>query len=256
MILEMIEVQNVKWCMKLKWVLSSTCLSRIITARIRRMGEGNVFSLFTSWGGGQVQLAGGVKSVSWPGGVRSRWRGGQVSQPTRGGSGQSADGRGVRSVNQQGRGGQVQPAGGGSGQSADGGRSGQSAYGVGGQHFASSCGRYASCVHAGGLSCLDKHSTLALGENCALAANQSVDCCATIIFTISLKSAKVWNRGFNSPVFDVGMHKKCANDPVMVSVGGHKQDKDTVLLLSVVDSIQHFAGTFLKPLGVNSGFKC
>ena len=30
-----------------------------------------------------------------------------------------------------------------------------------------------------------------LGENCALAANQSVDCHATILFTISLNSAKV-----------------------------------------------------------------
>ena len=30
-----------------------------------------------------------------------------------------------------------------------------------------------------------------LGENCALVANQSVDCRATILFTISLNSAKV-----------------------------------------------------------------
>ena len=30
-----------------------------------------------------------------------------------------------------------------------------------------------------------------LGENCALAANQSVDCRATILFTISLNSSKV-----------------------------------------------------------------
>ena len=35
-------------------------------------------------------------------------------------------------------------------------------------------------------------STVAsLGENCALAANQSVDCRAAILFTISLDSAKV-----------------------------------------------------------------
>ena len=50
-----------------------------------------------------------------------------------------------------------------------------------------------------------------LGENCALAPNQSVDCRATILFTISLNSAKVWNRGFNWPVFGVGMHKKSPN---------------------------------------------
>ena len=39
------------------------------------------------------------------------------------------------------------------------------------------------------------HLQHALGENCALAANQSVDCQVTILFTISLNSAKVWNRG-------------------------------------------------------------
>ena len=69
------------------------------------------------WGGGQVQLAG-------MGGVSPARRRGQV-QPARGG---------IRSS--QRRGGQVQPAGGG-----------------GGQHLAPSCRRYASCVHAGGLSC-------------------------------------------------------------------------------------------------------
>ena len=81
-----------------------------ITARIRRMGEGNVFSLFTSGGGsgpaaggGQVQLpggsgpaaGGGVRSSCWGGsgpaagegagpavgGVRSSCRGGQVQLP-------------------------------------------------------------------------------------------------------------------------------------------------------------------------------
>ena len=50
-----------------------------------------------------------------------------------------------------------------------------------------------------------------LGENCALAANQSVDCRATILFTICLNSAKVWNREFNWPVFGVEMHKKSPN---------------------------------------------
>ena len=49
---------------------------------------------------------------------------------------------------------------------------------------------------------------LALGENCALAANQSVDCHVTTLFTIGLNSAKVWNRAFNWPVFGVPMHKK------------------------------------------------
>ena len=72
----------------------------LITACIRRMGEGNVFSLFTSWGSGQSSR-GGVRSVQ-PGGVRSvqPGGGGQVS-PT--GGGQSSQG-----------GGQVSPAGGGS----------------------------------------------------------------------------------------------------------------------------------------------
>ena len=50
-----------------------------------------------------------------------------------------------------------------------------------------------------------------LGDNCALAANQSVDYRATILFTISLDSAKMWNRGFNWPVFGVRMHKKSPN---------------------------------------------
>ena len=70
--------------------------------------------------------------------------GGEVS-PARGGGGQvSPAGGGVRSVQL-----------GGSGQSpARGGVSGQSSRGEGGQHLAPSCGRYASCVHAGGLSCV------------------------------------------------------------------------------------------------------
>ena len=40
-----------------------------------------------------------------------------------------------------------------------------------------------------------------LGENCALATIQSVDCHATTIFTIGLNFAKVRNRGFHLPVF-------------------------------------------------------
>ena len=47
-------------------------------------------------------------------------------------------------------------------------------------------------------------------ENCVLAANQSVDCCGTTLFTIGLNSAKVWNMGFNWPAF--GVHKKYPND--------------------------------------------
>ena len=50
-----------------------------------------------------------------------------------------------------------------------------------------------------------------LGENYALAANQWEVCRATILFTISLNSAKVWNRGFNWPVFGVVMPKKSPN---------------------------------------------
>ena len=57
----------------------------------------------------------------------------------------------------------------------------------------------------------DFNVTSALEENCALTANQSVDCRATILFTISLNSAKLWNREFNWPVFSVGMHKKSPN---------------------------------------------
>ena len=52
------------------------------------------------------------------------------------------------------------------------------------------------------------HGRGTLGENCALAANQSVDCRATTLFTIGLNSAKVWNKGFNWPEFGVWMHKK------------------------------------------------
>ena len=116
--------------------------------------EGGVRSESSRGGGGQVRVQlgrGGVRSVQ-PGGSgqTSRGGGGQVrvqpggvrSVPAGGGSGQTSRGGGqVR----------VQP-GGGSGQSSRGG--GQSSWrGGGGQHLAPSCGRYASCVHAGGLSC-------------------------------------------------------------------------------------------------------
>ena len=112
------------------------------------------------------------------GGVRSSWQGGVRSSRGGGGQVQLAGGGQV----QPGGGGQVQLAGGGSGQSADGGvgrvcqptgggvRSsrggmsgpagrGGSSRGGGGQHLAPSCGRYASCVHAGGLSCCDNNLT-------------------------------------------------------------------------------------------------
>ena len=67
--------------------------------------------------------------------------GGVSPQSSRGGGGGSGPaGRGGGQV--QPGGGQVQLAGGGS-----------VSGGGGGQHLAPSCGRYASCVHAGGLSC-------------------------------------------------------------------------------------------------------
>ena len=49
----------------------------IVTARIRRLGEGNVFSLFTSGGGGSGPAGGGGSGQSADGG-------GQVSQLTGG----------------------------------------------------------------------------------------------------------------------------------------------------------------------------
>ena len=95
---------------------------------IRRMGEGNVFSLFTSGGGGSGQSAdgGGVRSASGGGGGQvSQLTGEGQVQPAGGGSGQSANGGGgsgpasgggVRSsrggqVSQLTGGGQVQPGG-------------------------------------------------------------------------------------------------------------------------------------------------
>ena len=111
-----------------------------VTARIRRM-EKVMFSVCPHLGGvsGQrsIQLGGcQVKGQSSRGGSgqRSIQLGGQVK-------GQSS--QGVRSKVNPARGDQVQPAGGG----------GQVQPVGGGQHLALSCGRYASCVHAGGLSC-------------------------------------------------------------------------------------------------------
>ena len=97
-------------------------------------GEGNVFTLSTP-GGGSGQSADGGGS-----GPAGGERGGQVSQLMGGG--------GVRS-SQRG-GGQVSQLMGGSGPAGGG---VGSVSGGGGQHLAPSCGRYASCVHAGGLSC-------------------------------------------------------------------------------------------------------
>ena len=150
-----------------------------VTARVRSTREGNVLTrvcpsihpqICLSTGGGQVQLAGGGQ-VQLPGegsgpargGVRSSCRGvGQV-QPAGGvgGSGQAAGG--VRSSQ---RGGQVQPEGGWVRSSWWGGqvqpgrvrsscRGGGSAK-IGQQNeYSLHGGRYASCVHAGGLSCIE-----------------------------------------------------------------------------------------------------
>ena len=112
-------------------------------------GEGNVFTLSTPGMGGGSGPAGG---------------GGQVKgQSSRGGQGQRSiqpGGSGQRSI-QPGGGGRVQPGAsgqrsiqpGGSGPAGWGGVRSSQRGGGGGQHLAPSCGRYASCVHAGGLSC-------------------------------------------------------------------------------------------------------
>ena len=97
---------------------SHKLIPRVITARIRRMGEGNVFSLSTSGGGG------GHSSDSARGGGQSAHSARGVSQ---------LGGSASRGVSQWGG----QPVGG----SASGG--GGSLHGR----------QYASCVHAGGLSC-------------------------------------------------------------------------------------------------------
>ena len=71
------------------------------------------------------------------------------------------DGEGnVFSLYTPGGGGGSGPGGGGSGPAGGGGDQVQAGGGGqsvgGGQHLAPSCGRYASCVHAGGLSCFSK----------------------------------------------------------------------------------------------------
>ena len=123
--------------------------------------EGNNFTLLVCprGGVGQVQPGGGGVGQVQPGG-----RGG--SGPAGGGGvGQvQPGGGGVGQVQPGGRGGQVQPGGGGVGRSSRGGGVGQWGGGVGQpgggsakieQHreYLLHGGRYASCVHAGGLSC-------------------------------------------------------------------------------------------------------
>ena len=118
-----------------------------------RQRGGNSFTLFVSphLGGGQVQPT--------EGGVRSSRGGGQV-QP--GGSGPAGGGElGPAGGSGPARGGSGPAGGGGGGSGQAGGGSGpaggggvrSSRWGRGGQHLAPSCRRYASCVHAGGLSC-------------------------------------------------------------------------------------------------------
>ena len=74
------------------------------------------------------------------------------------------------------------------------------------------------CFSRFSIYCPKSNMSCASGENCALAAFQSVNCSATTLFTVGLNSAKVWNRGFNWPVFSVNwpvfsvrMHKKSSN---------------------------------------------
>ena len=108
-------------------------------------------------GGGQVQPVGGEVRSSWGGQVKgqSSW-GGQVKSQSSWGSqvkGQSSRG-GLRSkVHPAGGGGQVQQASWGRSGPASAGGVRSSQRGQQGQHLAPSCGRYVSCVHAGGLSC-------------------------------------------------------------------------------------------------------
>ena len=105
-------------------VLTRVCLSVHRGGQVQP-GEGEVRS--SCWGGGGSGPAAGGGQVQL-GGVRSSCWGGVRSSCRRGGSGPAA--------------------GGGSGPAAG-----------GGQHLAPSCGRYASCVHAGGLSCFPDNFT-------------------------------------------------------------------------------------------------
>ena len=105
-------------------------LTRVCPSICLSTGGGGVRS---SWGGGgQVQLPGGVGQVQWGGGGSSPAAGGGQVQPG-GGSGPAVGGGG----------GQVKLGGGGGSAKTE-------------QHreYLLHGGRYAPCVHAGGLSCL------------------------------------------------------------------------------------------------------
>ena len=128
----------------------------VITARIRRMGEGNVLTRVCPsvcpQGGGVGQQGGRGGSGPAAGG-----RGGSAT----GGRGGSAGGRGGsamggRGGSARGRGGSV---GGGVGQPRGRGEGwvnrAEGWVSHGGRGGSGPGGRYASCVHAGGLSCLD-----------------------------------------------------------------------------------------------------
>ena len=147
-------------------------------------GEGNSFTLLVcprGEGGSGPAAGGGGSGPAAGGGVRSSCRGGGGGSgpaagggsgpAARGGSGPAAGGGSGPAAGGGGgsgpaRGGQVQLLGGGVRSSCRGGvrsscwgGSGPAAGGGsgptagGGQHLVPSCGRYASCVHAGGLSC-------------------------------------------------------------------------------------------------------
>ena len=86
-----------------------------------------------------------------------------------------------------------QPGGGGSAGGGSGGGGGQPGGGQpgGGQHLAPSCGRYASCVHAGGLSCCMRSSQVTMIFTTQSPALQGVlwACCRAIMTQFSLMSA-------------------------------------------------------------------
>ena len=128
------------------------------TARIRRMGEGNVFSLFTSGGGGVPVSHNALQHFPECHGA-ARGGGGKMPGPAGGGTLPGPAGGGVPWP------GGVPCLGG----TLPGGVPCPGGYPVGGypvrggtqlgQHreYLLHGGRYASCVHAGGLSCLKKN---------------------------------------------------------------------------------------------------
>ena len=143
--------------------------SNLITLRIRRMGEGNVFSLFTSGGGGYpypIMLCNiSQNTMGQPGGgypARSRWGGVTLPGPAGGypvggggypgWGGTLAGGYPVGGYPGRGYPGWGVPCWGG--YPARGGYPGRGGTQLG-QHreYLLHGGQYASCVHAGGLSC-------------------------------------------------------------------------------------------------------